>query len=291
MGTDAYDRSPAARAVFDEADAVLGFSLSKLIREGPTEELRRTENAQPAIFCVSLAYLRAMEELLGEGMRPPLFVAGHSLGEYTALVASGALGLADGVRVVRRRGELMQQAADATSSGMAAILGVPLETVQRVCRESGVQLANANSPEQYVVAGPATELAKAVELAGELGARRVVPLEVSGAFHTEVMRPAQEQLEQALAALELRPAAVPIVANTTALPISTSEDVRQELSCQLCGCVLWQQSVEFMASQGVIRFLEIGPGTVLTGLMRRIAPQLQAVPVGDLDALAALTVS
>ncbi len=291
MGMGLYHASAAARSVFDAADAVLGFPLTKIIFDGPTEELRQTVNAQPAIYCVSIACLRAMEEQLGDAMPTPAFVAGHSLGEHTALAAAGALTFADGLRLVRRRGELMQAAIDRVPSGMAAMLGAALETVQDVCAATGAQVANLNSPGQYVIAGPLAVLDEAVALAQERGVRRVVRLEVSGAFHTEMMRPAQDELDVALRDVELHHAAVPIVANTIARPVTTPEEVRQELAQQLCGCVLWQASVEYMVAQGVTRFVEVGPGNVLTGLARRIAPEVEAVAVEGLDAMAGLTIN
>jgi [acyl-carrier-protein] S-malonyltransferase len=291
MGADVYAASPAGRAVFDETDATLGFSLSKLILKGPPEELRRTEHAQPAIFCVSIAYLRAVQEQRGSALPTPTFVAGHSLGEYTALVAAGALDLADGVRLVQRRGQLMQKASDVAPSSMAAILGLRSEQVQQVCMETGARVANVNSAEQSVIAGTTKALERATALAKERGARRVVPLEVSGAFHTHLMQPAQKVLDAAVDAVNLRDATTPILANTTALPIATPREIRQELSWQLCGCVLWQQSVEYMATRGVTHFLEVGPGRVLTGLAKRIAPDVSASAVGDLDALAGLAIS
>ncbi len=291
MGAELYRASAVARSVFDEADAVLGFPLTKLIFEGPVEELRQTVNAQPAIFCVSIACLRAMEEQLGDAMPTPAFVAGHSLGEYTALVAAQALTFADGLRLVRRRGELMQAASDRAPSGMAAMLGASLETVQDVCAATGSQVANLNSPGQYVIAGPLAALDEAVALAQAQDVRRVVRLEVSGAFHTEVMRPAQDALDGTLRDVELHHTAVPVVANTTAGPVTTPEEVRQELAQQLCGCVMWQASVEYMVAQGVTRFVEVGPGNALTGLTRRIAPEVEAVAVEGLDAIAALAIS
>ena len=292
MGGDVYEASPAARCVFQETDAALGFPLSAIILEGPAEVLARTENAQPAILCVSIAYLRALEERLGPGPTPkPRFMAGHSLGEYTALVAAGAMDLASGLRTVRRRGELMQEASDRTPSGMVAVLGLSQEAVEALCRESGVQLANVNSPTQMVIAGAAGALEAASAAAKELGARRVVPLEVSGAFHTELMRPAQAGMDRALESAPLGPPTVPVVANTTALPVATAEAQREELARQLCACVRWQQSVEHMVSQGVTRFLEIGPGQALTGLVRSIHREAVAVAVGRLDALGSLAVS
>ena len=292
MGADVYHASPAARRVFEQADDALNLPLSALILQGPKDELARTENAQPAILCVSIAYLRAMEERLGtEAMPAPALVAGHSLGEYTALVAAGAMDLGTGLGLVRRRGQLMQEASDRTPSAMAALLGMELEAVQQLCRETGAQLANVNSAQQMVIAGPLETMEKAQKLAKERGARRAIRLDVSGAFHTEVMRPALAELEEALAKVEFMRPSAPIVANTTALPIDTPDQIGGELARQLCTCVQWQQSVEYMASQGVPRFIEIGPGDVLTGLTRRIQPNAQAMSAGGLDGLAAPAVS
>lgn len=288
MGSDAWHGSPAARAVFDEADRVLGVPLSRLILEGPADELVRSHNAQPAILCVSIAMLRVTEEYIGTAMPHPAFTAGHSVGEYAALVAAGSLSLSEGLRLVRARGELMQAACEATPSGMAALIGLTLEPARQACEGTGAQVANVNSAEQIVLGGPNDSLERAIENAKNAGARRAIPLEVAGAFHTEVMRPAQEAMANILAESGLNAATVPVVANTTALPIESAEEVRAELGSQLCGCVYWQQSVELMAARGVDRFIEFGPGKVLTGLVRRIAPDAAALAVADLDAVSAL---
>lgn len=288
MGSDAWHGSPAARAVFDEADRVLGVPLSRLILEGPADELVRSHNAQPAILCVSIAMLRATEEYIGTAMPHPVFTAGHSVGEYAALVAAGSLSLSEGLRLVRARGELMQAACEATPSGMAALIGLTLEPARQACEGTGAQVANVNSAEQIVLGGPNDSLERAIENAKNAGARRAIPLEVAGAFHTEVMRPAQEAMANILAGSGLNTATVPVVANTTALPIESAEEVRAELGSQLCGCVYWQQSVELMAARGVDRFIEFGPGKVLAGLVRRIAPDAAALAVADLDAVSAL---
>lgn len=288
MGSDAWHGSPAARAVFDEADRVLGVPLSRLILEGPADELVRSHNAQPAILCVSIAMLRVTEEYIGTAMPHPAFAAGHSVGEYAALVAAGSLSLSEGLRLVRARGELMQAACEATPSGMAALIGLTLEPARQACEGTGAQVANVNSAEQIVLGGPNDSLERAIENAKNAGARRAIPLEVAGAFHTEVMRPAQEAMANILAESGLNAATVPVVANTTALPIESAEEVRAELGSQLCGCVYWQQSVELMAARGVDRFIEFGPGKVLTGLVRRIAPDAAALAVADLDAVSAL---
>ena len=289
MGAQAYASSPAARAVFDEADDVLGMPLSRIVLEGPADELVRSHNAQPAILSVSIALLRAMAERLGDATPRPAFAAGHSLGEYTALVAAGSIDLATGLRLVRRRGELMQAACEATPSGMAALLGLRLEGAQQACEGTGARVANVNSAEQIVIGGPTEALERAVARAKEAGARRAIPLEVAGAFHTEVMRPAQDGMDEALAEVDFAPPQMPVIANTTGVPMTTVDEVRRELSQQLCGCVYWQQSVEYMAGHGATRFVELGPGGVLSGLVRRIAGSAEAVAVTDLDALSVLT--
>ena len=289
MGADVYAASPAARAVFDEADEVLGTHLSHTILEGPADELVRSHNAQPAILCVSVALLRATEERLAGAMPQLAFLAGHSLGEYTALVAAGALALDEALRLVRHRGELMQAAAEATPSGMAALIGMRFEAARDAIEGTGAQVANANSAEQIVIAGPNEALARAIEQAKAAGARRALLLEVAGAFHTEVMRSAQQELDRHLAEVDFRASRAPVIGNTTASPLTTPEEIRAELADQLCGCVYWQQSIEYMDRQGVGKFVEIGPGKVLSGLTRRIAPEAEAVAIGDLDALQALT--
>ena len=288
MGADAYAGSAAARAVFDEADAVLGIPLSEIILEGPASELVRSHNAQPAILTVSVALWRAIEERLGEAMPTPSFVAGHSLGEFTALVAARSLDFATALRLVRRRGELMQAAAEATPSGMAALIGMKLDAARAACEGTGAQVANANSEEQIVIAGPKAALEAAIEQAKAAGARRALPLEVAGAFHTEVMRPAQVEMDKEFARTAFRDPSLPVIANTTGQPLTTGDEVRRELANQLCGCVYWQQSVEYMGAHGVTRFFEIGPGKVLTGLAKRIVPGAEAFAVGNLDAIGTL---
>lgn len=285
MGADAYAGSPAARAVFDETNSVLGTALSRLILDGPADQLVRSHNAQPAILCVSIALLRAAEEQLGTAMPIPIFAAGHSLGEYTALVATGSLSLAEGLSLVRHRGELMQSAAEATPSGMAALIGLELAPAIAACEGTGAQVANANSAVQVVIGGPNDALERAIERAKEAGARRALPLEVAGAFHTEVMRPAQEAMNRLFSETDFRQPIAPIIGNTTAKPMRTAEEIRSELADQLCGCVYWQQSIEYMATNGVERFIEIGPGTVLSGLAKRIVPGVGTVALGSLDAL------
>ena len=288
MAADLYADSPAARAVFDEADDALGERLSEVAFNGPAEALTLSHNAQPAILAASVACLRAAEERMDAAFPQPAFAAGHSLGEYTALVAAGALALADAVRLVRRRGELMQAAAEATPSGMAAVLGMALVDVEAVCAETGAQTANVNSAEQIVIAGSNDALRRASALAAERGARRVVALDVAGAFHSEVMRPAQQALAEELRAVPISAARFSVVANTTALPMTEPEEVRAELAEQVCAPVLWLASMEFMGAQGIARFIEFGPGKTLTALARRIAPGAATANVAGLDGARAL---
>jgi [acyl-carrier-protein] S-malonyltransferase len=288
MGVDACEGSAAARAVFDQVEETLGAGLVDIIRNGPAEALTRSNNAQPAILAVSIAYLAAMRDRLGSAMPVPALAAGHSLGEYTALVAVGALDLAVALRLVRRRGELMQAAAEATPSGMAAVLGMRLPDVEALCAEAGAQLANVNSAEQIVIAGATEALERAVTLAMARGARRAIALDVAGAFHTEVMRPAQEAMMAELASVDIARPTTPIIANSTALPISDPSEILQELERQICAPVLWQQTIERMAADGIERVVEVGPGKVLTGLARRIVPSIETANIGDLDSVRAL---
>ncbi|OGO03972.1 MAG: [acyl-carrier-protein] S-malonyltransferase [Chloroflexi bacterium RBG_13_54_9] len=283
MGRDLYDRSPAAKAIFEEADASLGFPLSRLCFEGPEEELRRTAYAQPAIVTVSSAYLKAMSQETGDPT--PMFVAGHSLGEYTALVAAGVLSFSDTVRLAHERGRLMEEASERTPGGMAAIIGLDEETVEEVCRETGAKAANINSSQQIVISGTRETLAWAMDLARARGARQTIPLQVSGAFHSPLMQPAAEGLAKALARFTLRDPQIPIIANSTAQPVTTAAELQEELLWQLCHCVQWQRSVQYMVDEGVSTFIEIGPGRVLSGLIKRISKDAQVFDVSNVASL------
>jgi [acyl-carrier-protein] S-malonyltransferase len=275
MGQELYTNLHEARAVFEEADSVLGFPLSRLCFEGPEDVLRQTINAQPAIMTMSVAYLRTSPQLRD---RPqPSFVAGHSLGEYTALVAAGTLSFAEAVRLARERGRLMQEAGDKASGGMLAIIGLDEATVRSVCQATGMEIANINCPSQIAVSGPSQALEEAAQLAKEKGAQRVVALQVSGAFHSRLMQPAVEGMAQAVSNLDFQDAIVPIVANTTAQPMTSGSDLKAELLNQLCHPVLWQKSVEWMIGEGIVEFVEIGPGQVLTGLIKRISRDAKTI--------------
>ena len=287
MGYKLYQSSPKAKEVFQEADEALQFSLSRLCFEGPEDELRQTINAQPAIMTVSIACLRAASEV--NHTVSPSFVAGHSLGEYTALVAANVLGFADAIRLVRERGRLMQKAGEIKPGGMAAVIGLDEAVLREICRESGAEIANFNCSGQIVISGSKEALARAMELAKARDARRVILLQVSGAFHSTLMQPTIEGLSAAISQINFRTPEVPIVVNSTAQPVTTAEGVKEELLRQLCNCVQWQPSVEYMVEEGVSTFIEIGPGQVLSGLIKRISNKVQVLNMSDPESIKALS--
>jgi [acyl-carrier-protein] S-malonyltransferase len=280
MGRDLFDGSPGARRVFDTADETLGYSLSTLCFDGPEEKLRETRYAQPAVFTVSLACLEATREA-GEH-DTPAFVAGHSLGEYTALVAAGALDLEAGLRLVQERGRLMQEAADQALGTMVALIGLDEEAARSICQEAGAEVCNLNAPGQIVIGGPERTVESAMALALERGAQRGIRLKVGGAFHTSLMRPAAEGMVSPVADAPMRDPVVPVIANTTAEPLTTAGTLRDELVRQITAPVLWQRSVEYMRDQGVSRVIEFGPGRVLGGLVKRIDRSIAVRNVFDL---------
>jgi [acyl-carrier-protein] S-malonyltransferase len=284
MGLDLYQNYDAARAVFEQADKALGFSLSRLCFEGPEDELVRTVNAQPAIVTVSFACLEASRSL-DSGLPPASFVAGHSLGEYTALAAAGVLDFATTVYLARERGRLMHQAGEITPGGMAAIIGLDEAPLAEVCQQSGTRIANINCPGQIVISGAKGKLAQAIEMVKEKGAHRAIPLQVSGAFHTSLMQPAVDGMAEVMATLSFSNPTIPIIGNTTARPLTTAEAVKEELLTQLCNCVQWQRSIEYMVGDGVSTFIEIGPGRVLAGLIKRIDRGVKIINIGDAEAV------
>jgi [acyl-carrier-protein] S-malonyltransferase len=285
MGRDLYESSPPARDLFDRADAALGRPLSRLCFEGDDDELNETANAQPAIYVTSLACLAAAREA-GAIASNPAFVAGHSLGEYTALAAADALTFEDGLRLVERRGQLTQAAARATPGAMAAVLGIEEAAAAALCAETGAELCNINSPGQLVIGGPKDAVARACELAVARGARKAVPLDVTGAFHTSLMQPAVDAMREVVDATELRPPSTPFVANDRADVISDPAAIRTELVFQLTHPVRWVQCVEYMAAHGVTAFIEIGPGRVLAGLAKRIARDAELRNINSAGSLA-----
>jgi [acyl-carrier-protein] S-malonyltransferase len=321
MGADVYQVSPAARRVFEIADQAIGIGLSDICFAGPEESLRETVNTQPALVATSLALLAALQEAAGadahETKDPdlymplrPSYVAGHSVGEYTALAASGALGIADTLLLVRERGRLMHEEGMRCPSGMAAVLGLDADTLAQICSQATdraraelgldaspsssqtvmpteashpeamcVVVANDNAPGQIVISGAHTALESAMKLAQAAGAKRVIPLAVSGAFHSPVMAPAAKGLAQAVAAAPVRDAAMPLIANRNALPVSGAADLRLELAEQIESPVQWTRSIEYLVGEGVQAFVEIGAGQVLSGLIKRIAKGMPVISV------------
>lgn len=273
MGRDLYERDPAARAIFSEADDILGISLSDICFNGPEDALVDTYNQQPALFVTALATLKAMETL---GEPTPAYFAGHSLGEFSALVATGSLTFADGLRLVRKRAELMKEAGEKTSGAMAAVLGMENETLIDICRVAEmmtgqpVGLANDNCPGQLVISGETSALDKAIELANESGARKVVKLPVSIAAHSALMKTAATEFATLINDTPIADPTIPVIGNTTAQPLTTAADIRTELNAQLSGSVRWTESMQYLLAQGVDTFIEVGSGDVLTKLMKRI---------------------
>jgi len=284
MGRDLYDNFDSAKAVFKEADETLGFPLSRLCFEGPEDELRKTINAQPALVTVSIACLRAIQEAGGsKGLPPPAFVAGHSLGEYTCLPVAGVLDFMHTVYLARERGRFMWEAGLKQPGSMTAIIGLDEASLAEVCQETNTWIANFNSPGQLVISGAKENLAQAMDLAKAKGARRTIPLQVSGGFHTPLMQLAVDGMSEIIAILALNEPAMPIIANTTAQPLTTTESIKEELLRQLCNGIQWQRSIEYMVNNGVSTFIEIGPGKVLTGLIRRINRDVKTVNIGDVE--------
>jgi len=292
MGRALYDSAPAARAVFERADAALGFPLSRACFEGPEEHLRLTAVTQPAVLVTSIACLEALRASLpGRFQESIVCAAGHSLGEYSALVAASALDLEDAVVIVRRRGEYMQEAVPVGQGAMAAVLGLPLEKVERLCRDaaSGEVLspANLNAPDQTVVAGTAAAVGRLVAMAKDRGAKKTVLLPVSAPFHCALMAPAAERLAADLAALPLRDARVPVILNVRARPETRAAALRAALIEQVTSPVRWVESVVRMKEMGAEVIVEVGPGRVLTGLTRRIVPGMPTLNVEDPQTLGA----
>jgi len=288
MGLSVYEAYPSARAVFDEADATLGFPISKLCFEGPSQELTKTINVQPALVATSTACLKAAQQALGSKLPAPAFLAGHSLGEYTALAAADSLSLGDALRLVRERGRLMYEAGLRSPGSMMAVIALDRIPLQKVCAEAGVEISNVNAPGQLVMSGAVDKLEVAAELAKQRGARRVIPLNVSGAFHSTLMDPVLDEFSRFMESFEFRAPRIPIVSNVTALPLTDGGAIREELLSQLRRCIQWQPSVEYMAGKGVTTFYEIGPGTVLSGLIRRISPETQTINISGVEDIAAI---
>ena len=286
MGKDVAAAFPAARRVFDDIDAALGFSISQLCFEGPDDQLKLTENTQPAILAVSSAIHAVLEE---RGATRRDVVAGHSLGEYSAIVSVGGLTPADAAQLVRMRGRFMQEATPVGSGGMAALIGPSVEEVTSICEEAAqgevVSIANINAPGQIVIAGTKAGIDRAIAVAKARGVRRALPLPVSAPFHCALMKPAEERLKPLLDDAPFKDLWMSLVSNVDASPIGTSTAVRNALVRQVASPVRWVESVQKMVSMGVRRFVEIGPGAVLTGLIKRIDPSVELINVSDVPSI------
>lgn len=286
MGKDVYDSHEGARRVFDAADEALGFKLTDIVFGGPEDTLKQTSYTQPALLAASLALYEAFR---GKGIRPD-YVAGHSLGEYSALAVAGVLSYADAVRTVRARGELMEQAVPGGQGAMAAVLGADRGALAELCAKisgtvAAVELANMNCPGQIVVSGTKEGVQAVVEMGKEIGAKRVIPLEVSGPFHSSLMKPAAEKLAGVLAGLAMSPASVPVVANVNAQPVTEPERIRQLLVEQVYSPVLWEDTVAWLITQGVDTFVEIGSGSVLAGLIKKVDKTVKVVSINSKEAI------
>jgi [acyl-carrier-protein] S-malonyltransferase len=285
MGRDFAAGSSMARAIFERANQVLGYDLASICFEGPDSELTKTEHAQPGIFLVSWVAFRLLQERL------PGFcfhaAAGLSLGEFTALAAAGALEFEDALRVVHQRGKYMQEACDTTRGSMAAVLGLEAEKAREVCDAAGVAVANLNCPGQIVISGASERIEKACELAKSRGARRALPLNVAGAYHSPLMASACPRLGEALAGVRLQHPSVQVISNVTARPHGAPADILQRLVEQVTATVRWEESVRFLLAENCTHFLELGPGTALTGFMKRIEPGARVLNIGDINSLEA----
>jgi [acyl-carrier-protein] S-malonyltransferase len=289
MGLDLYVHYSSAREVFDEVDKALGFPLSHLCFEGPQEDLRQTINVQPAVLTTSIACLRAAQEVSKNGIPEPTFVAGHDVGTYAALVAAGALSLSDAVRLIRERGRLMNEAGQRTVGGMVSMTGLDIEVFKNISFSTGAEIAYIDAPDQITISGSQESLTKAKRLAQIKGARRILPLRVSGPFNSSLMEPAITRLRNAISEFNFNKPSVPIVANATAQPLTDLEAIKEELVSQIVRPVQWQQSVETMITQGVTTFFEMGPGEILTKLIKRISPGAQTFNISSAQTISEIT--
>jgi len=286
MAQDLVATYPQARAIFEQADATLGFALSQLCFAGPDADLTDTINAQPALLAHGVAAWRVLAAHSPELI--PAFTAGHSLGEYTALVAAGALEFADAIKLVRERGRVMKAAGEANPGAMAAIIGMDDAPLKAVCDEAGAQIANYNAPGQIVITGTKDALDRASTLAKQRGARRVIPLAVSIAAHSRLMESAAQEFAAIVADVPMRNPAIPVISNVTAQAMTRADEIREEMVAQLTSSVQWTKSIEYLVAQGVTKFIELGPKDVLAGLIRRINKDVQAISVGDVASVKGL---
>jgi [acyl-carrier-protein] S-malonyltransferase len=279
MAQDLVAAYPQARAVFEQADGTLGLSLSSLCFTGPEDQLTDTINAQPALLTHSIAALRVLQTR--QPALTPAFVAGHSLGEYSALVAADALEFADALKLVRERGRVMKAAGEKTPGAMAAVIGIDTAALEGVCAETGAQIANYNAPGQIVISGEKDALSRAVELAKTRGAKRAIVLAVSIASHSRLMENAAREFANAVAGTPMRAPKIPVISNVSAQPLTAVEQIRHELVTQLTSSVQWIKTIDYITAQGVTKFIEMGPKDVLAGLIRRINKDVHAVSIGD----------
>lgn len=284
MGKDLYLNSIAAREVFEEVDQTLNKKLSDVIFNGPQDELTKTENTQPAILATSIATWRAMEEASGV-IQIPQVTAGHSLGEYASLAVSGVLNISDTFKLVFERARLMEMACGQVPGGMAAIIGLDEITAQEVCIESGVELSTINTSEQIIIAGEKQNLNLAIDIASSRGAKKAILLQVGGAFHSKLMGPAQEGLNEVIDSLEFNNPVIPLIGNVTATPLTTAEEVKSELKMQLTSCVQWNNSIKHMINHGINSFFEIGNGKILSGMIKRINRDAKITNISDFDSV------
>jgi [acyl-carrier-protein] S-malonyltransferase len=283
MGKDLAEAFPSAKSFFEQANEALGYDLTGVCFSGPEPELTKTENAQPGIFLVSwVAYQLLKERVPNLSFQA---AAGLSLGEFTALAAAGGLSFEDGLRIVRLRGRFMQEACDASRGGMAAVIGLDEAATREICAQAGVVLANLNCPGQLVISGDSDNIVRACDLAKAKGARRALPLPVAGAYHSPLMASAQPKLESELSRVTVRPPVVPVISNVTAQPHDTPDQIRARLIEQVTSSVRWEESMRYLVAQGFTRFIELGPGSALTGFLKRIEKSATVVNIADVASL------
>ena len=285
MGKDLSDNFTLAKQIFQEADDTLGYKLSDLMFNGPDKDLEDTSCSQPAIMAVSVACWKVLNEAMGDMKLKVQCSAGHSLGEYTSLVISGVISYSDGLRLVQERGRLMHDASVVRPGSMAAVIGLNEQEVETVCSQSGAQMANINSNDQIVISGDSEYVAEAVQIASDMGARKVITLPVSGAFHSSLMEYASDGLSKILDEIDFNDSEVPIIANSTGLPVKSADEIKEELLKGLCSCVQWKDSIQYMVNSGVSNFIEFGPSRVLSSLIKRINKEVTVESISSVKTL------
>ena len=285
MGKDLSDNFTLAKQIFQEADDTLGYKLSDLMFNGPDKDLEDTSCSQPAIMAVSVACWEVLNEAMGDMKLKVQCSAGHSLGEYTSLVISGVISYSDGLRLVQERGRLMHDASVVRPGSMAAVIGLNEQEVETVCSQSGAEMANINSNDQIVISGDSEYVAEAVQIASDMGARKVITLPVSGAFHSSLMEYASDGLSKILDEIDFNDSEVPIIANSTGLPVKSADEIKEELLKGLCSCVQWKDSIQYMVNSGVSNFIEFGPSRVLSSLIKRINKEVRVESISSVKTL------